>query len=139
VQPTHAWQLYRAKKEKYMKVRVLLAVSSIIFSSHALADYSAHQFHYMEMDLTQCKQIATDAAAKIGFSNVEFQDFSYGGDGRKFSVVYGMNEEGYSFQFACEPVKGFGYLIVNGPRREIRVKIRDELSNEITNASSKAK
>jgi len=40
-----------------MKVRVLLAVSSIIFSSHALADYSAHGFHYMEMGLTQCKQI----------------------------------------------------------------------------------
>ena len=122
-----------------MKVRILLAVSSIIFSSQALADYSSHQFHYMEMGLEQCKQIATDAAAKIGFSNSQSQDFPYGGDGRQYGVVYGKNKEGYSFQYTCEPVKGFGYLIVNGARVDIKNKIRDELGSEIKKASSKAK
>lgn len=83
--------------------------------------------------------MVTDAAAKIGFSNAQSQDFPNGGDGRQYGVVYGANKEGYSFQYICEPVKGFGYLIVNGARVDIKNKIRDELGGAIKNASSKVK
>ena len=89
-----------------------------------MADYSAHQFHYMEMDLSKCKQIASEAAKKFGFSVGEQ-------DGPNYGIVYGMNKEGYSFQYTCEPVKGFAYLIINGNRSDKRADLRDKLGDEI--------
>lgn len=122
-----------------MKARFLLVVSSMFFGGHAFADYSSHQFHYMEMELSQCKQIASAAAEKVGFSNVQSQEFSYGADGRKYVIVYGINKDGYSFQYTCEPVKGFGYLIINGAKVDVKNKIRDEIGDGIRKAVNKAK
>lgn len=121
-----------------MKLGFLFVAGSMLFSSQAFADYASHQFHYMEMELSQCKQIATDAAAKSGFFNVQSQDNSYG-NGRLYSVVYGTNKEGYSFQYTCDPIKGFAYMIINGPRADVRDKLRDEIGDAIRTAAGKVK
>ncbi len=100
---------------------------SVSFTSNAMADYASHQFHYMEMELSKCKEIAYESAKKIGFKDIGTQDVaSY-----NYSIVYGMDKEGYSFQYTCEPKKGFGYLIINGPRSDKRTELRDNLGDEI--------
>ena len=82
---------------------------------------------HMEMERSQCKQVASDSAKAIGFEKVNVQDY----DNYHYSIIYGMDKEGYSFQYACESKKGFGYLIINGPRSDKRSELRDKLGNEI--------
>ena len=67
------------------------------FASNAIADYASHQFHYMEMELSKCKSIASDAAIKNGFSNPQSQDVAFAGG--SYAIVFSTNKEGYSFQY----------------------------------------
>lgn len=114
-----------------MKFRYFLMTGAIVFCGHAYADYSSHQFFRMDMELHKCMQIAAAAAKRVGFSNIKAQDFTSGEDWRNYAVAYGVNNDGYSFQFVCNPVKGFGYVIVNGSKVDVKNKIRDGISAEI--------
>jgi len=106
---------------------VLVLAVSLGFTSNAIADYASHQFHYMEMERSKCKEIVSESAKSIGFDNVKVQDV----DNYNYSIIYGMDKEGYSFQYTCESKKGFGYLIINGARTDKKTELRDKLGEEI--------
>ena len=112
-----------------MKKHILSLAFIGLFTS-AYADYSAHQFHYMDMKLSKCKEIASVSAKKIGFKNITEHN------GANYAIVQGMNSEGYSFQYTCVAQKSFAYLIINGAYPNKRNALRDKLGNEI---KSKAK
>ena len=112
-----------------MKKYILSLAFMSLFTS-AYADYSAHQFHYMEMELSKCKEIASISAKKIGFNNITEYN------GANYTIVQGINSEGYSFQYTCVAQKSFAYLIINGAYVNKRNELRDKLGNEI---KSKAK
>ena len=117
--------------------RLLPTLLLCFFASNAIADYASHQFHYMEMELSKCKSIASDAAIKNGFSNPQSQDVAFAGG--SYAIVFSTNKEGYSFQYTCEPKKGFGYLIITGPRVDKKNSLRDSMGEEIQNMANKAK
>lgn len=110
--------------------------SALLMASTADADWASHQFHYMDMERSECMEIVTQAAKLNGFDEPKTQIFdanvSYG-------VVYDIDNEGYSFQYTCEPRKGFGYLIINGPRTDKKNNIRDKLGDSIKELAAKRK
>lgn len=117
--------------------RLFIVAMGCICASNAMADYSSHQFHYMNIGLSKCKSIVIDAAVKNGFTNPQAQEFTFSGG--SYSVVYGTNNDGYSFQYTCEPKKGFGYLIINGSQIDKKNNIRNSLGEEIQNMINKSK
>ncbi|MGP1680955.1 MAG: hypothetical protein ACTS8S_01335 [Giesbergeria sp.] len=116
--------------------RLIQAILICVFATNAAADYSSHQFHYMEIGLSKCKSIASDAARTYGFSDPQSQDFIYAGE--NYSVLFGTNKDGYSFQYTCESKKGFGYLIINGPKVDKKNELRDAIGGDIESRIKKA-
>lgn len=78
-----------------------------------------------------------DAAIKNGFSNPQAQDVNSSvGD---YSIIYGTNKDEYSFQYTCEPKRGFGYLIINGPQVDKKNSIRNAIGEEMQSMINKIK
>ena len=95
------------------------------FTSIAYADYSAHQFHYMNKNAAECINIASAQAKKYGFSQFN----TYGNS--NYQTTNSMRKDGYSFQYTCVPDQKYAYMIINGSTAAVRDKLRDNLGEGI--------
>jgi hypothetical protein len=74
-------------------------VTILMGASQSLnADYASHAFIDAGVEQSQCIQAGIDAAKAIGIMDARVTEGNF--------VVYGMDSEGYSVQFACLAKKG---------------------------------
>lgn len=92
------------------------------------ADYVSHQYHYADtITLSECINDAKKVFKSNGLKNI----YVHRNKNYPYAVVSAINPEGYTFQYTCESQKGFAYLIVNGPRRDMRNKFLDKIGEEL--------
>lgn len=106
------------------------AVAAILMgaSQSSNADYVSHAFIDAGVEQSQCIQAGIDAAKAIGIMDARVTEGNF--------VVYGMDGEGYSVQFACVARKGSAYVIVNGPNSNKRADLMIAYKKEVNKAIS---
>lgn len=122
-----------------MKVHTLsLVIATALFSTHlAAAHYPSHGFRYHNVELSECKAYAMEAAAKHGFPSVTATDQTTNNNSASF--LTGLNGEGYNFQAACEAYKGFFYVVINGPKQDKLDGIRNAILEDFDAALNRKK
>ena len=107
-------------------------ISSLIFLgiSSLYADYSAHQYFYMDKDMNKCSNIIQTSAKNLGFNDISIHSSSANSNDI-FATLRGKKNNGYTFQFVCEGKKGFGYLIINGKNKRERNILKQSFAQEI--------
>ena len=98
--------------------------------SSLYADYSSHQYFYMDKDVSKCSNIVQTSAKNLGFNDISIHN-SDANSNDIFATLRGKNRNGYTFQFVCEGKKGFGYLIINGANQKQRNSLKQSFSKEI--------
>ena len=102
-------------------------IVSLIISSYA-CEFSAHQYHYIDtITLSQCINDAKKAFKENGFKHINIHK----DDPYPYAAISARDEQGYTAQYLCESQKGFAYLIVNGPRRDIKYRLLNKLGEDI--------
>lgn len=106
------------------------AIATILMgaSQSSNADYVSHGFVEANVEQSQCIQAGIDAAKAIGIMDARVTEGNF--------VVYGMDSEGYSVQFACLARKGSAYVIVNGPNANKRGDLMSTYKTEVQKAIS---
>ena len=111
--------------KKSLSLLIFMGLASI-----AHADYSAHQFHYINKTAAECINIASLQAKKYGFN--KFNTYS----NSNYQTTKSMRKDGYSFQYTCVPNQKYAYMIINGSTAVVRNKLRDNLGEGIQNKAN---
>ncbi len=119
-----------------MKKSILFSGTILLaLTTSAYAELSAHQYHYTDtITASQCLKNAVRVLKDNNFTDINpYQNNKYG-----YQSVSGTNKDGYSIQYLYEARKGFAYMIVNGPRKDVRNEIRDTIGKEIKESHRKS-